>query len=53
MIAVGLGAASLVMAGVAASDGYGALLAGVALAGARVAGIAASGRAVFHWFPAR
>jgi sugar phosphate permease len=52
VIAVGLGAASLVMAGVAASDGYGALLAGVALAGALgAAGIAASGRAVFHWFP--
>lgn len=52
VIACGLGAASLVMAGVAASDGYGALLAGVALAGALgAAGIAASGRAVFHWFP--
>ena len=40
------------MAGVAASDGYPALLGGVALAGALGAsGIAASGRAVFHWFP--
>jgi sugar phosphate permease len=52
VIAVGLGTASLVLAGVAASDGYGALLAGVALAGALgAAGIAASGRAVFNWFP--
>ena len=52
VIACGLGAASLAMAGVAASDGYHALLAGVALAGALgSAGIAASGRAVFHWFP--
>jgi sugar phosphate permease len=52
VIACGLGAASLVMAGVAASDGYAALLAGVALAGSLgAAGIAASGRAVFHWFP--
>ncbi len=52
VIACGLGAASLVMAAVATVDGYGALLAGVALAGALgAAGIAASGRAVFHWFP--
>jgi sugar phosphate permease len=52
VIGCGLGAASLVLAGVAASDGYAALLGGVAAAGALgAAGIAASGRAVFHWFP--
>jgi sugar phosphate permease len=52
VIAGGVGAAALLMAGVAASDGYPALLGGVALAGALGAsGIAASGRAVFHWFP--
>jgi sugar phosphate permease len=52
VIAGGVGAASLLMAGVAASEGYPALLGGVALAGALGAsGIAASGRAVFHWFP--
>jgi sugar phosphate permease len=52
VIAGGLGAAALLMAGVAASDGYGALLGGTALAGALGASaIAASGRAVFAWFP--
>jgi sugar phosphate permease len=52
VIAGGLGAASLLMGGVAASDGYGALLGGTALAGALGASaIAASGRAVFGWFP--
>ncbi len=52
VIAGGLGAAALLMAGVAASDGYGALLGGTALAGALGASaIAASGRAVFGWFP--
>jgi sugar phosphate permease len=52
VIAGGLGAAGLLMAGVAASDGYTALLGGMALAGALGAsGIAASGRAVFNWFP--
>jgi sugar phosphate permease len=52
VIAGGLSAAALLMAAVAASDGYAALLGGVALAGAfGAAGIAASGRAVFHWFP--
>jgi sugar phosphate permease len=52
VIAVGLGLGALLMAGVAASDGYGALLGGTALAGALgSAAIAASGRAVFSWFP--
>jgi sugar phosphate permease len=52
VIAGGLGAAGVLMAGVAASDGYVALVGGVALAGALGAsGIAASGRAVFNWFP--
>jgi sugar phosphate permease len=52
VIAGGLGAAGLLMAGVAATDGYAALIGGVALAGALGAsGIAASGRAVFNWFP--
>jgi sugar phosphate permease len=52
VIACGLGAAGLLMAAAAASDGYGALIGGVALAGALGAsGIAASGRAVFNWFP--
>jgi sugar phosphate permease len=52
VIAGGLGSAALLMAGVAASDGYGALLGGTALAGALGASaIAASGRAVFGWFP--
>jgi sugar phosphate permease len=52
VIATGLGMAALLMAAVAASDGYGALLGGTALAGALGASaIAASGRAVFSWFP--
>jgi sugar phosphate permease len=52
VIAGGLGAAGLLMTGVAASDGYTELLGGTALAGALGAsGIAASGRAVFNWFP--
>ena len=52
VIAGGVGAAALLMAGVAASDGYPALVGGVALAAALGAsGIAACGRAVFHWFP--
>jgi sugar phosphate permease len=52
VIAGGLGSAALLMAGVAASDGYGALLGGTTLAGALGASaIAASGRAVFGWFP--
>ena len=49
VIAVGLGLGALLMAGVAASDGYGALLGGTALAGALgSSAIAASGRAVFE-----
>jgi sugar phosphate permease len=52
VIATGLGTAALLMAAVAASDGYGALLGGTALAGALgSSAIAASGRAVFSWFP--
>jgi sugar phosphate permease len=52
VIAGGLGAAALLMTAVAASDGYAAFVGGVALAGALGAsGIAASGRAVFNWFP--
>ena len=52
VIAVGLGLGALLMAGVAASNGYGALLGGTALAGALgSSAIAASGRAVFSWFP--
>lgn len=52
VIAVGLSLGALIMAGVAASDGYGALLGGTALAGALgSSAIAASGRAVFSWFP--
>lgn len=52
VIGLGLSAAALLMAGVAASDGYPALVAGVALAGALgSSAVAASGRAVFNWFP--
>lgn len=52
VIGFGLSAAALLMAGVAASDGYPALVAGVALAGALgSSAVAASGRAVFSWFP--
>jgi sugar phosphate permease len=52
VIAVGLGAGALAMLGAAAADGYVALLAWMVLAGLLgSAGIAASGRAVFGWFP--
>jgi sugar phosphate permease len=52
VIAFGLGAGSLAMLGAAAADGYVALLAWMALSGMLgSAGIAASGRAVFGWFP--
>jgi sugar phosphate permease len=52
VIAGGVAIAAVLMAGVAASNGYPALLGGVALAGAfGASGIAASGRAVFNWFP--
>jgi sugar phosphate permease len=52
VIAGGLSAGALLMAAVAASDGYLALVGGVALAGASgSSAIAASGRAVFGWFP--
>jgi sugar phosphate permease len=52
VVAVGLGAGSLALAAVAATDGYSALLGGVAVAGMLgSSAIAASGRAVFGWFP--
>ncbi len=52
VIAVGLGAGALAMFGAARSDGYVALLAWMVLAGMLgSAGVAASGRAVFGWFP--
>ena len=52
VIASGLGAGGIAMLGAAAADGYVALLAWMALAGMLgSAGIAASGRAVFGWFP--
>lgn len=52
VVAIGLAAGSLAMAGVAATDGYPALLGGVALAGMLgSSAISASGRAVFGWFP--
>ena len=52
VIAVGLGAGALAMLAAARSNGYVALLAWMALAGMLgSAGIAASGRAVFGWFP--
>jgi sugar phosphate permease len=52
VIAVGLGAGALAMFGAAATQGYTALLAWMAFAGMLgSAGIAASGRAVFGWFP--
>jgi sugar phosphate permease len=54
VIAAGLGAGALAMAGAARADGYMALLAWMTLAGMLAsAGIAASGRAVFGWFPRR
>jgi sugar phosphate permease len=52
VVALGLGAGSLALAGVAATDGYPALLGGVTVAGMLgSSAIAASGRAVFGWFP--
>jgi sugar phosphate permease len=52
VVALGLGAGSLALAGVASADGYPALLAGVAVAGMLgSSAIAASGRAIFGWFP--
>ena len=52
VIATGLGAGSLAMFGAASSSGYVALLALMALAGMlSSAAVAASGRAVFGWFP--
>ena len=52
VIAVGLGVGALAMLAAARSNGYVALLAWMALAGMLgSAGIAASGRAVFGWFP--
>ena len=52
VIAVGLGAGALAMFAAAGSDGYVALLAWMVLAGMLgSAGVAASGRAVFGWFP--
>ena len=52
MIGGGLAAGSLAMFGAAAADGYTALLAWMALAGMlSSAAVAASGRAVFGWFP--
>ena len=52
VIATGLGAGAIAMFGAAGADGYVSLLAWMALAGMLgSAGIAASGRAVFGWFP--
>lgn len=52
VVALGLGAGSLALAGVATTDGYPALLGGVTVAGMLgSSAIAASGRAVFGWFP--
>jgi sugar phosphate permease len=52
VIALGLGAGSLAMFAAAGSDEYVALLAWMALAGMLgSAAVAASGRAVFGWFP--
>jgi sugar phosphate permease len=52
VIATGLGTGSLALAGVAATDGYEALVGGVAVAGMfGSSAVAASGRAVFGWFP--
>ena len=48
----GLAAGGALIAATAASDGYTALVIGMGLAGALgSSGIAASGRAVFNWFP--
>ncbi len=52
VIAAGLGSGSVAMFAAARSDGYVALLAWMALAGMLgSAAVAASGRAVFSWFP--
>ena len=52
MIGGGLAAGSLAMFGAASADGYTALLAWMALAGMlSSSAVAASGRAVFGWFP--
>jgi sugar phosphate permease len=52
VVAAGLAAGGLALAGVAGTDGYAALLGGVAVAGMLgSSAIAASGRAVFGWFP--
>jgi sugar phosphate permease len=52
VVAAGLAAGGLALAGVAGTDGYPALLGGVAVAGMLgSSAIAASGRAVFGWFP--
>jgi sugar phosphate permease len=52
VIGAGLGAGALAMFAAAGSDGYVALLAWMALAGMLgSAAVAASGRAVFGWFP--
>ena len=52
VIATGLGTGSLALAGIAATDGYTALVGGVAVAGMLgSSAVAASGRAVFGWFP--
>jgi sugar phosphate permease len=52
VIAAGLGAGSVALMATAAADGYGALLAGVATTGMLAASAAAaSGRAIFGWFP--
>lgn len=52
VIAAGLGAGSVALAGVAATDGYAAMLGGVMVAGMLgSSAVAASGRAVFGWFP--
>jgi sugar phosphate permease len=52
VIAVGLGAGAIAMFGAASADGYVALLAWMTLAGMLgSAAVAASGRAVFGWFP--
>ena len=52
VIAAGLGSGSVAMFAAASSDGYVALLAWMALAGMLgSAAVAASGRAVFSWFP--
>jgi sugar phosphate permease len=52
VIAGGLGAGSVALAGVANADGYTALLSSVVVAGMLgSSAIAASGRVVFSWFP--